>query len=152
MLNQPNLYEQDFYAWTYQQANLLKQKKFDQIDLPNIIEELETLGRNEYREISRHMTALIMHLLKWQFLPQKRGNSWQISIDKQRIKISCLTEEMPSLKNYFHDNEWITKIWSDAVVDAANEMDLEKSTFPSEPIWAVEHILDENFYPNNENP
>jgi Domain of unknown function DUF29 len=43
----PNLYEQDFYAWTQQQSHLLQHQQWHQLDLPNLIEEIESLGRKE---------------------------------------------------------------------------------------------------------
>ena len=40
-------YEADFYLWSYEQAELLRQRRFSELDLPNIIEEIESLGRSD---------------------------------------------------------------------------------------------------------
>lgn len=147
MTIEQNMYKQDFYAWTMQQADLLKQKKFEQIDLENIIEEIETLGRSEHRELSSRMKVLVMHLLKWQFQSDRSGTSWERTIREQRKEIKRAIDDMPSLILHLQDNEWLKKIWGRAVVDTADETNLKQSIFPSEPIWTVETILSEDFYP-----
>lgn len=153
MLGKQNLYEQDFYAWTFQQADLLKQGKFEQVDLSNIIEEIETLGRNLRNAIASRMVVLIAHLLKWKFQPNFRetSHSWLYTIKEQRVQIQIIIDDMPSLKNSLKDDEWINKQWKRSLMLASDETKLKQSIFPSEPIWSVEQILDENFYPNDEN-
>jgi hypothetical protein len=40
-----SLYDTDFYAWTQEQAKLLRHQQWSQLDLPNLIEEIESLGK-----------------------------------------------------------------------------------------------------------
>jgi hypothetical protein len=77
MLKQ-QLYEHDFYTWSIQQAELLRKKDYTQVDWDNLIEEIEDLGRNEYRALVSAVEQLTLHLLKQQFQPNKRSKSWQI--------------------------------------------------------------------------
>lgn len=149
MLIRQNLYEQDFYAWTFHQANLLKQRKFEQIDLMNIIGEIEALGGHLRNEISSRMVVLIAHLLKWQFQPEfcDTHSLWLYTIKEHRIHIQIIVDDMPSLKKFLQNNEWFKQQWKRSLVLAYDEIQLEKSFLPSEPIWSVEQILDENFYP-----
>ena len=95
----PNLYETDFYAWTKEQVALLRNHQWDKIDLFNVIEEIESLGRKERQELRNRLAILLGHLLKWQFQPEKRTNSWLGTIREQRIQIKLLLADSPSLKS-----------------------------------------------------
>jgi hypothetical protein len=95
------LYETDFYAWTLEQAKLLKQGQLNQLDIVNLIEEIESLGKREKQELRNRLGILIGHLLKWRYQSDKRSNSWKATIREQRRRIKEHLEENPSLKSYF---------------------------------------------------
>ena len=78
-----SLYDKDFYGWTHQQAELLRTGKIAEADLKNIAEELEDMGKNLKRELVSRLKILFIHLLKWQYQPSYRGNSWRYSIEEQ---------------------------------------------------------------------
>ncbi len=99
MQNPASLYEQDFYAWTKQQAKLIKEKTLDKLDLLNLFEEVESMGASEVRELESRMEVLLIHLLKWKFQPSRRGSSWELTIKEQRIRIKKRIKKMPSLKS-----------------------------------------------------
>ncbi|MES2663133.1 MAG: DUF29 domain-containing protein [Pseudomonadota bacterium] len=80
-------YESDFYALAHEQATLLRARKFDDIDLKNIAEEIETLARNEYRELVNRLKQLLTHLLKWQFQLNFQSRSWLLTIEEQREEL-----------------------------------------------------------------
>ena len=69
------LYEQDFYAWTLQQAELLRSQTHQDLDWVNLAEELEDMGKNLKRELESRLKVLFAHLLKWQYQPSHRGHS-----------------------------------------------------------------------------
>lgn len=140
-------YETDFAAWAAFQAALLKTGKFHELDIPNLIEEVESMGRSEHRELKNRMIQLLMHLLKWRFQPERQGSSWQVSIVKQRDALAVLLDESPSLKTHFADDAWVGTVWVSAVKLAAAETGLPKNTFPVEPVWTMAQILEEEFYP-----
>lgn len=71
-----HLYETDFYAWTQEQVSLLKAQHWERLDTLNLIEEIEALGRKERQELRNRLGVLLGHLLKSQFQPEKRTNSW----------------------------------------------------------------------------
>ena len=77
-----NLYEQDFYLWIQATAQHLKEGNFSQIDIPNLVEEIESMGRSEKRELKSRLILLLMHLLKWEYQPEKRILSWRSTITK----------------------------------------------------------------------
>jgi hypothetical protein len=79
------LYDQDFYLWLKTTAQLLKEKQFNQIDLENLIEEIETMGRSEKKSLKSNLIVLLLHLLKWQYQPNKRYGSGKASIIEQDV-------------------------------------------------------------------
>src|SRR3990167_7695381 len=92
-------YEQDFYAWTVEQVQHLKHKNFAKLDLSNLIQEVEDMGNQNKHELRNRLAVLIMHLLKWKYQPERKGNSWFQSISNQRVDIADLLDENPSLKH-----------------------------------------------------
>lgn len=141
-----NLYESDFYAWTKEQAELLKNKTWEQIDLPNLIEEIESLGRQERQELRNRLGVLLGHLLKWQYQPSNRGNSWLSTIREQRREASRVLRENPSLKPYF--SEAVCLGYESGVDLAVRETGIDYDVFPAECPYSVEQILEETFLPN----
>lgn len=79
-----NLYETDFYGWTLQQAELLRHKEWSKIDLPNLLEEIESLGKQQRQELRNRLSVLLGYLLKWQYQPERRNRSWLATIRLQR--------------------------------------------------------------------
>ena len=93
------LYEQDFYQWTQEQTELMKAGALSQLDIPNLIEEIEAMGRSEKRELRSRLTVLLMHLLKWDYQPDRRSGSWKSTINTQRMDIDFVLKDNPSLKH-----------------------------------------------------
>ncbi len=77
-------YEEDFYAWALNNADLLRQGRFTEIDVDNIAEELESMGRSERRQLANRLEVLLAHLLKWRYQPARRGNGWRYTISECR--------------------------------------------------------------------
>ncbi len=80
-----NLYETDFYSWTVEQSKRLRLGKFDGLDLDNLAEEIESLGKQQRDELENRLGVLIGHLLKWDSQPELRGKSWRLIIKEQRF-------------------------------------------------------------------
>lgn len=146
MLNElQQSYDKDFYAWSLQSANLLRQGKFSELDIEHIAEEIESMGNRDKRELINRLAVLIAHLLKWQYQPVKRSKSWQLTVKEQRIKILQLLEESPSLKH-----EILLKLnaaYEQAVVAAEIETGLEETAFPKECPFKLDQCLDHHFFP-----
>jgi Domain of unknown function DUF29 len=92
------LYDQNFFAWRRQQADLLRAGDLARADIEHIAEEIESLGRTERRELISRLTVLMLHLLNWRHQPEKRGASWEASIRVQRNRLADHLEDNPSLK------------------------------------------------------
>jgi hypothetical protein len=80
-------YDRDLYTWSQEQAALLRARKFDQIDLVHIVEEIEGMGKSEQRALEFYLEALLIHLLKWVYQPSFRGPSWRLTIIEQRKRL-----------------------------------------------------------------
>jgi len=142
---QINLYETDFYAWSQQQANLLRQQQWHQLDLANLIEEIESLGRKERQELQNRLSILIGRLLKWEYQLEKRSRSWLATIRIQRLDTAEILIENPSLQSYLP--EIFEKAYIKAIALAAGETNLPIKSFPPDCPYTLEEILSDRFYP-----
>ncbi|MDF1581792.1 MAG: DUF29 domain-containing protein [Methyloprofundus sp.] len=145
------LHEQDFYAWTQQQVHLLKDDKLDEIDVAALIEALESMGAREKRELLSHLEGLLMHLLKWQYQPERQGKSWEFTIQEQRDRIRDHLSENPSLSNPDSLAQGLIKAYNYAVRKAVYDTGFKVSHFPKECPYSFEQILDMDYYPNEDN-
>jgi hypothetical protein len=94
------LYDTDFYGWTLQQVELLRSEQWEQVDLANVIEEIESLGKQQRQELRNRLGVLLGHLLKWRYQADARSKSWWATIREQREEIQQLLADNPSLKPY----------------------------------------------------
>lgn len=141
-----NLYENDFYAWTKEQADLLRNQSWEQVDLPNLVEEIESLGRQERRELRNQLGILLGHLLKWHYQPSHRSNSWRATIREQRREVYRLLQENPSLKPYLPEALGLS--YESGVDLAVRETEMDYSTFPADCPYILEQILETTFLPD----
>ncbi|CAK0750993.1 DUF29 domain-containing protein [uncultured Gammaproteobacteria bacterium] len=139
------LYDQDFYAWANQQAALLRAGKLSSADIEHIAEEIESMGRSEKRELISRLAILLLHLLKWQFQPDLRGNSWRYSIVVQRRDLLRHLSDNPSLKAKLPES--IEDAYENARYGAAGETNLPEQTFPLVCPWSFTQIMDDTFRP-----
>src|SRR5437879_1345129 len=87
-----DLYNEDFYAWTQEQAALLEARQFAALDIPNLVEEVTSLGVSDRRALTSHLIRLVMHLLKWCHQPAVQSASWRGNIRDARLQSSsCWT-------------------------------------------------------------
>ena len=91
-------YDVDFYAWTIEQAGLLRAGWLSEADIENIAEEIDSMGRSEKRELVNRLTVLLVHLLKWQAQPAFRWNSRRLTIVEQRRRPAKHLKDNPSLR------------------------------------------------------
>lgn len=139
-------YEQDFYSWTKEQADLLRSGQFNNLDIPNLIEEIETMGRSEKRELESRLTVLLLHLLKWKYQEGRRCRSWSLTIDGQRIQFRKTLKENPGLKPLL--DEIMNDAYQLAVVYAAKETNISKKIFPKNCPWELESITNDDYLPD----
>ncbi|MCP2727616.1 DUF29 domain-containing protein [Limnofasciculus baicalensis] len=139
------LYDTDFVAWTKQTVQQIRTKQFEQVDWEAVIEEIESLGKSDRRELKSRLEVLLQHLLKWQYQPNLRSASWRNTIDEQRNRIADLLEESPSLKSY--PEEVLAECYRRGRKAASNETELPLDIFPVESPYTCPQLFDPEFLP-----
>jgi hypothetical protein len=132
-------YETDFYQWTQQQAALLRQGEFSELDSAHLIDEIEDMGASNRHALGSYLELVLLHLLKWQFQPDRRGTSWRITVRKGRNSIDRLLEESPSLKPRL--STMVTAEYRRSRSEAADETGLPMSAFPEQCPFTVDQII-----------
>jgi predicted DNA-binding ribbon-helix-helix protein len=140
------LYEQDYYLWLETIIKRLRDRHLQSVDIDNLIEELETLGRSEKKALRSHLRLIVMHLLKWRYQPDKHSKSWRITIKNNRLDVEEALQDSPSLKPQLA--ELLAECYPRAVIEASDETGLPAATFPSSCPFTLEQILDREFLPN----
>jgi hypothetical protein len=139
-------YDEDVIAWADEQAKLLREGRFERLDIEHLAEEIEDVGKSEQRELANRMAVLLAHLLKWASQPARRSRSWDATIRVQRDSILHRLQRTPSLKRSLSDPDWWHDAWNDAVARAIDETGL--SDFPARCPWSVDEILDRAWKPD----
>jgi hypothetical protein len=141
------LYDHDFYAWTQQQAALLRSKKARELDYANLAEELEALGKRDRRELEHHREVLVLHLLKWCYQPERRERSrgWRSTIREQRRRLARLLYDSPSLRSEVP--AFLDDGYPHARGKALDETALPPEILPPACPWTVAQVLDDGFWP-----
>jgi hypothetical protein len=97
-----DLYEEDFYVWTEVQADLLRARRFDALDLENLIEEIEGLGDAKKSAVLSNATVIVEHLLKLQYSPaQDPRSGWIDSVLEHRNRLEF--DLTPRLRQILQD-------------------------------------------------
>lgn len=138
-------YETDCYAWTQVQAYHLKHRHWSHLDLENLVEEIESLGRQERQQLVNRLGVLLGHLLKWQDQPEYRSNSWRSAMREQRCSIDRLLKTNPSLQPFLL--EAFQLAYADGVDLAIQETNLPDASFPETCPYSLEQVLDPAFLP-----
>jgi uncharacterized protein DUF29 len=137
-------YEHDFSAWLQQQADALRAKDWPALDVDNLIEELETLGRSERNALWSHLRILLVHLLKWRYQPERRTRSCRGNITRARQNVTRRLQQH-SLRRELPD--FITEAYTDARRLAADETGLPLATFPETCEWTAVELQNLDFLP-----
>ncbi len=143
------LYDRDFLQWTEHQIACLQKGQWENVDVDNLLEELGDLGRSEQKELGSYLKVLLMHLLKWQYQPDRRTASWEVTLSNCRDGIQDCLEDSPSLQRYLKDADWVSKHYRRARRDAAKETQMPIDTFPTECPYTLEGMLDATFLSND---
>ena len=133
-------YDTDFYAWSMDQANLLRSGRYSMLDIQHLAEEIEDLGKRERRALKSRLGVLLGHMLKWQVQPDyPNRKSWRATINTQRRALAELLEENPSLKAQLPT--LLAKAYADGVDLAISETPFDSGAFPQQCPWALHEVL-----------
>jgi hypothetical protein len=139
------LYDRDFYAWTQQAGDLLRKGCFGEVDIDHVAEEIEDSGKEKKHTLKSQTRRLILRLLKWQFQPERRSDSWIESIGDARSEIVDVLEENPSLKPITANLP--SEAYDQAVRRAVRETGMPRRSFPATCPYSFEQLADDDFFP-----
>lgn len=142
------LYDQDYVLWLKATVEQLKKGQFTDIDLENLIEEIESMGRSEKRALESLLIRLLEHLLKiayWESERERNVSHWSLEVTNFRYQIAKLLVDSPSL------NPYIEGIFEESYIVAcrgvSRAMKLSKTAFPEKPMITLKQVLDDNWFP-----
>lgn len=138
-------YDTDTLVWLDTQIALLRARKFDLLDLDNLIDELDSMAKHDRRSVAHRLETLIMHLLKCQVQPDHITGSWLGTIREQRYQLARKFADMPSLKASI--DATVNECYPHARARAADETGLPRAAFPPSNPYTVEQLLDTEFLP-----
>ena len=138
-------YESDFHHWAFAQAELVRQRRFSELDLANVVEELESMGNEVRFKLESSYRLLISHLLKHEFQPSRRSRSWLLTITRERASIERTEGKNPSLRR--KAGEIVQEMYRYGRKEAAVETGLPLETFPPECPFTLAQLRDDEFLP-----
>jgi hypothetical protein len=133
MPEQLNTYEADFYRWTEEMGRRLREHDAAALDWENIAEEIESMGKRDYRALRSRTEVLLTHLLKWRYQPEKRSRSWAGTILTQRSRIQLIVADSPSFEGRIERE--MPEVYANAIRKASVETAIPENSFPAECPW-----------------
>jgi hypothetical protein len=136
-------YARDVYTWSQEQARLMREGRFDEIDRENVAEEIESVGRAEFNQLVGALRVLMLHILKWDHQPDRRSRSWAQSIRVQRNNLGDVLDDNPGLKPRLM--EAMTRAYRNARAEASQETGLDEEAFPAKCPYSFEDVTSQRF-------
>ena len=136
-------YQRDFYSWLMEQAQHVRAGRWGAVDRENLAEEIESLGREQFNKLESALRVLLIHILKWDYQPERRSRSWALSIQAQRIEVEDVLADNPGLKPRIP--EAIARGYRRARIEAAKDTGLEKSAFPETCPYSFDAVVSRDF-------
>lgn len=142
------LYNTDYHCWLAQTVAQLKAHDFDNLDLENLIEEIESLGKSDRRALLSYLLRLCEHLLKLKYWESERETcfrGWILEINNFRSEIELILQDSPSLQPFISDA--FLASYEKARKNMLKAIDLPSGSIPQSPEFTLEQALDEDWLP-----
>lgn len=136
-------YSDDFYTWTQEQGARLRAGNLDGLDLENLAEEIESLGKSQFASLVSALRIVLLHMLKFDHQPERSSRSWAISIATHREQTVEELDESPGLKSRL--DEAVTKAYRRARLEASGETGLSLTVFPESCPYSLDEIMNRPF-------
>lgn len=138
MNTQKSLYDQDYFTWLNQNIDLLKNRNFSELDVPNLIEELSDKAKEEKNEIFFNAQAIISYFLKCSVSNDiSQEEKSKVTITKQAL--SHRIYESPSLEEYMESI--LEEAYDQARISIQYFLGKTFSDFPKKCPYTVEQIV-----------
>ena len=138
-------YDRDLHGWALEQARALRARSANEIDWENVAEEIESLGKQQFGELTNRLVVLLTHLMKWAYQPERRGRSWTNTLREQRRQVGKILAENPSLKPRM--DEALSDAYQTSIASLSSLLDRDVDSFPTEPPFTWEQLLDRDWLP-----
>ncbi len=138
-------YDQDFVLWLDHQAELLRQGRVHELDVENLAEEVEDIGRSQRRAVEGELSVILIHLLKYQFQPSRRSRSWLDTLLEHRGRLAKDLGASRTLE--LHAEAELADLYRLARKRAAVQTRLPPEIFPEACLYTLIQTLDEDFFP-----
>jgi hypothetical protein len=142
-----DLYENDFALWAEHQAALLRAGRFDALDLDNLIEEVEDLGRRERDMVESHTETILEHLLKLALSRADRPRrGWLVAVDRRRAKLA--RKLTTTLRNHLETE--LPTLYAGLRRPVARQLEkdgVSPDALPSACPYTLDQILNLDWYP-----
>ena len=138
-------YRDDVYGWSFRQAELLRRGRYEDLDIENVAEEIESLGRSQPAVLQSSYRLIAAHLLKALFQPERLTRSWVVTILRERLNAQDCLDASPSLKPRRQD--LFDGAYRQARKLAAAETGLPLKTFPVDPPFTLDDLSSEDYTP-----
>jgi hypothetical protein len=148
MMIAASLYETDFYAWAMHNAQLLREKRVNELDFEHLAEEIESVGASERKELQNRLEVLIAHLLKlgyFALLKPQNERGWRLTIREQRRRIKQCLKENPSLKSALQN--CFENAFGYAIDAVIRQTGIDENVLPTQCPFTLENTLHDDFYP-----
>lgn len=132
-------YEDDFYIWAQEQADLLRTGQAGALDFANLAEEIADVGDAQYHRLESALRVLLMHMLKWDHQAERRTRSWDNAIEAQRRAYRNVLVDNPGLKS--RRTVALERAYAPARLDASSETGLPRKAFPETCPYGWDDIL-----------
>jgi Domain of unknown function DUF29 len=136
-------YSTDFYSWSLEQARLVRQGDWAELDRDNVAEEIESLAREQFNKLEAAIRKLLVEILKWDHAPAARDRSSILSIDLQRVEIEELLSDNPGMRPRIP--EAVARAHRRARLAAAKETELDEAGFPDSCAYGFDEIMRREF-------
>ena len=136
-------YDADFYSWSLEQAQLVRQGRWTELDRENLAEEIESLALAQFNKLEAALRILLIEMLKWDYACGRRDRSVILEIKLQRIEIEELLSDNPGMRPRI--TEAIERAYRRARLGAAKETELNEGVFPVNCGYDFDQIVTRDF-------
>jgi Domain of unknown function DUF29 len=147
-LDTRTLYDRDYFLWLTATVEQLQKRRFSEIDLENLVEEIDYMAQSQKQSIHNQLIFLLEYLLKlvyWESERERNARHWKLKIIAFRDQINDFLADSPSLKPYICDI--FTEAYAEAHDLAAIEMEAKLQSIPKISPFTLEQTLDDDWFP-----
>ena len=146
-------YDTDWYAWVHEQAQCLEEGRWDALDVPHLVEELELMAEGAPGELYNRLIVLLAHLLKLavaaEVLPgvyDRAQRGWHLTCREQRRRLARLLDRNPRLTPTVPDE--VTQAYEVARLQALAALQIREDQLPIACPWTADEVRADDFWPD----